>query len=181
MHAAGLGPSLRRDAVVILVGIVDCQLGVTGLLDGLVIEAVVPLAIDLDWRSDVLADNLATLLDLLRVKRRSHVQILFLSGSRVRTDVVVAAGLIDNRLVGVLFEIGSESHLTFEFVLCLLVTFLSVLQFLVPPVNQVITRRNVVVAVVLDAFDGVLAIEIEFLDNFGEQLLLNGHLFLARE
>lgn len=49
MHAAGLGPPLRRDSLMVLVRVVDSQLSVSVLLDRLVVQTIVSLAINLNW------------------------------------------------------------------------------------------------------------------------------------
>ena len=56
-------------------------------------------------------------------------------------------------------------HFSLEVHFGLLVALLSVLQLLIPSIDEVVARSDVVVPVVFDAFLGVLTVEVEFLDD----------------
>jgi hypothetical protein len=49
VHTAGLGPPLRWNSLMVLVRVVDRQLTVSVLLNRLVVQTIVSLAINLNW------------------------------------------------------------------------------------------------------------------------------------
>lgn len=74
---------------------------------------------------------------------------------------------------------GAHSHLLFEVDLRQGVVFLAVFDFSVALIDEVVAGSDVVVAVILDAFLGILGVELILFKNAVEQLLINGHLLLS--
>lgn len=82
----------------------------------------------------------------------------------------------------VLFQVQSAHlHFSFKVNLGLLVTLLSVLDFLVSPVDEMIHCSDMVVSIVLNALLSVLLIKIELFYDLVEKLVLNRHLFFPWE
>mmetsp|Transcript_29514 Transcript_29514/g.44878 ORF Transcript_29514/g.44878 Transcript_29514/m.44878 type:complete len:337 (-) Transcript_29514:1221-2231(-) len=138
------------------------------MLDGLVVHRIVAyLTLVLDRGTDEVVHELAAGLDLLRVNRRRHVQILLrLLGLRIGRLVgsmaVSRLGVVDGH--GVL-DVSAHAHLALEVDLGQLVVLLAVLDLAVALVNEMVTSRYVVVAVVLNAFLSVLPVEVVLLEQ----------------
>ena len=95
---------------------------------------------------------------------------------------------MDNRLVSSLNSHGfggrwfvSKPHLLLEVNLSLLVRLLSVLELPVSLVDKMVASGDMVMPIILDAFSGVLLVEVELNHDLIEQLILNWHLLFARE
>ena len=122
------------------------------------------------------------------MQRGSHVEILLVVGNNVRIGRLVdriPLTLHDSLILriscrlGRLFDCRGHLHLSLEVHLGLLVALLPILELLVPPVNEVVARCDMVVPVVLDALLGVLPVKGELINDLVEQLLFNRHLLFA--
>lgn len=109
----------------------------------------------------------------------SHVEILFTRGNSHIRYWRVIIGI--STIVFLILVFHAHTHPFFEINFGLLVRFLSILQFFVTPINEMITSSNMVVSIVLYTFGSVLTIKIELLYDLIKKFLLNRHFLFARE
>jgi hypothetical protein len=76
-------------------------------------------------------------------------------------------------------QCSTHSHFLLEVELGLLVTLLAVLYLLVTLVDQVVACCDVVVPVIFDTLLSILLVEVEFVKDPIEQLVLNRHLLFT--
>jgi hypothetical protein len=124
--------------------------------------------------SNKLIHYLPSLLKLLRIQRRCHVQIDFLVWRGDRSSVFDI-----NSGIHLIFWI--DLHLLLEVNLWLRIVFISVFYFLITLVDQMVASSDMVMTVIFNTFSSILVVKFVLFKNFLVEFLINRHLFFARE
>jgi hypothetical protein len=129
--------------------------------------------------ADEVIYNFATLLQHFRIDRLRHVEVL-LDRLRFGTDGGSLVGLGGVRTCCIL-ESSAHPHFLLEVNFRERIAFLTVFDFSVAFVDEVITGSDVVMTVIFNALLSIFGFELVLLEEAVEKLFIHWHLFFAWE